>query len=271
MSVEAELAVRCPGYEDLRQTLPRRGDYGRRRLESVRYIAVHHTAGPAAQAWQSIARFHTGTRGWPGIGYHIGIRLGQVAYLGDVSTTRANVWGRNHEVIGIAMTGDYQNVALPHEYVVALRAVVEALDRGLGRQLTVSGHRDLALPGHGTVCPGRFAAAALASARAAPPATTADSVDWRKVVWWLEEAQRRLEREGYWSESSWIAAEYVRDALAKLGLPYDGPAWGDPDWRKVVWSLEESQRRAGRERQTAVASTLGDYVRAAMRRRDGPG
>jgi hypothetical protein len=168
-----------PLYDDLRTSLPsnpggRYGPFRTRPLSGVRYIAVHHTAGPKDQTWQIVAAEHIrptangGRLEAAGIGYHIGIRRGRVSYLGDVSTARANVGDLNHLVVGVCVTGDYTREALDVPDRDALAHVVRVLDTFFGRQLIIAGHG--ALPGQATACPGAPLTAILGALRAAAPA-----------------------------------------------------------------------------------------------------
>jgi hypothetical protein len=221
-------------FEDLRAVLPTGpGTFDQRDARTAPFIVVHHTVGPADQTWHSIATFHTSTREWPGIGYHFGIRLAKVAYLGDVNTIRANVWGRNHEVIGIALTGDYQNVALPNDYVSALQRLVRTLDEFFGHEKQVVGHQQVALAGHGTVCPGVHLMSVLPTIRqiGSPEgeefrqALVAEAARQQRVQLNPGAAiQRLILRDGFWVTShefdfTWGAATYVAQRAER---PSDG-------------------------------------------------
>jgi hypothetical protein len=168
-------------YEDLRTSLPsnpggRHGPFTTRPLSIVKYIAIHHTAGPKTVGWQVIAAEHIrptasgGRLEAAGIGYHVGIRNGRVSYLGDVTTTRANVGGQNHLVIGVCVAGDYTREPLADVDRDALARVVKVMDDFMGRRLTLAGHGALALPGQATACPGPPLTALLPSLRTFAPA-----------------------------------------------------------------------------------------------------
>lgn len=165
-------------FEDLRTSLPsnpggRNGPFLTRPLAGVRWIAVHHTAGPRDTTWQIVAAEHIrplasgGRLEAAGIGYHVGIRRGRVSYLGDVSTSRANVGGQNHLVIGVCVTGDYTREPLADEDRDALARVVRVIDAFMGRQLTLAGHGSL--PGQSTACPGPPLTGLLPSLRTFAP------------------------------------------------------------------------------------------------------
>ncbi len=79
-----------------------------RPMSQVRYLAIHHTAGPDTQTPDDIAAYHVNSRGWGGIGYHFVIdKSGKVFYVGDLTTARANVYNYNHLVIGICLIGSF--------------------------------------------------------------------------------------------------------------------------------------------------------------------
>ena len=144
------------GFDDLRAVLPANpaGTYGpfrRRSLEQVELIAIHHTAGSRAMGWTDVARMHV-ERDFAGIGYHVGIQGGRLAYLGDVETARSNVRGENVRVIGVAVAGHYVERVPEPEDVQALRRAIAVLDRLLGREVALQGHGQI--EGQATACPG---------------------------------------------------------------------------------------------------------------------
>lgn len=163
-ALERYLSASSPGvFDDLRPMLPdvvseHYGSFSQRPLSGIDTIAVHHTAGPKSQTWADIRAFHIGPqRGWAGLAYHIGIRNGRVAYLGDVAKARACVANLNHRVVCIVVTGNYETDILSPADETALRQAVSAVQAwardNIGRPLAVNGHGGL--PGQSTACPGR--------------------------------------------------------------------------------------------------------------------
>lgn len=154
---------------DLRGLLPAREDgrYGpfpARPDDAIRSLVIHHTAGPARQTAEQIARYHVEGRGWAGIGYHfLARRSGVVEYVGDVTTSRANVEGRNPEVVGIACVGDFEaslgegGVTTTPFLLGRLVRLCAALCLMWGRWLKVAGHSELGP----TACPGQRLVARL--------------------------------------------------------------------------------------------------------------
>ena len=108
---------------------------------------------------------HFVTNRWRNIGYHflVSYPQGEVAYIGDVFTARANVAGRNHQAIGICVEGDLVG-EIPPAVIEGVRCAIGEIRaevvRGLGDKgqfvygLPLYGHREFALPSQGTACPG---------------------------------------------------------------------------------------------------------------------
>ena len=150
------------GYQDLRATLPHdpngpNGDFVARPLLGLDILAVHHTAGPRDQTWKAIAETHIRDRGFAGIGYHIGIRQGAVAYLGDVGQGRACCRDMNHRVLCVTLTGNYETMPLDAadaKVLLRVTRVIQGWAQGtVGRKLKVLGHGEVPL--QATACPGR--------------------------------------------------------------------------------------------------------------------
>ena len=194
-------------YADLRPLL--NGSYAIRPLAQIERIIVHHTVGSQAAQWEAIAVDHE-RRGWPGIGYHIGIDgAGNVAYLGDINTHRYHAGDANANSIGVALAGNFDVEYPSAEALWALGAVTGALWRHLGRDIPTVGHCDVGA----TACPGRNLYASLMDwdtpdppdepdLPAPEPSTTplpehetaTDAATLaQKVRWWTEESLRQQE------------------------------------------------------------------------------
>lgn len=146
------------------------------RRTSTRFIAVHHAAAlyPSAAGIddvRSVARYHTQTRGWPGIGYHwclAEITTGGPIGLyrcSDLDTQRAHVAYRNHEAVGVSCLTNFD----VHPGGIPEPRWLEALTEAVGLlraeypDAQVVGHRDIALGpaspdgrDYRTACPGRM-------------------------------------------------------------------------------------------------------------------
>lgn len=173
-------------FEDVRAAMPVHPvmRFSALNTANLKGIAVHHSAGPRDQAPVQIASYHISKPDpFAGIGYHIVIRHGVVYYVGTLATQRAHVAGRNHELAGICVTGDYTQEAPHRDDLDALALTVAALDEVLGRKLPINGHGGWALAGHGTQCPGALTAPAKAI-RDGVPATPPEGVSVRTL--WIE-------------------------------------------------------------------------------------
>lgn len=212
--LEARLGDR---FTDARASMPRHATlrFGQLDITKLRGIAVHHSAGPRDQTPAQIAAYHVGKSDpFAGIGYHFVVRRGHVYYVGDIATQRAHVAGRNDVLLGICVTGDYTQDTPHAEDTTALRDLVAGLDAQIGRALPVDGHGAYALAGHGTACPGALAPIAR-SVRAAAPPGTVPTVDYRKVVWAIEQGVRILEGEGRTVDAGYIRSTYLADAIKR--------------------------------------------------------
>ncbi len=116
---------------------------------------VHHSAVDVDSTSQSIAEYHVGVLGWPGIGYHFVVHWGGIVdWVNDLEAMSYHVAGRNAECIGICIPGNWMRVPPPEAAIVAARRTVDLVRMQLGRDVPVVGHRDITLPGHGSTCPG---------------------------------------------------------------------------------------------------------------------
>ena len=143
-------------FDDIRGKLAQTGQFDPRRLDGINFQVIHHTGdGTTPQTYSNtIATYHVENNGWPAIGYHFLIYGHKVRFVGSLETARANVWGRNAEVIGISVVGNYSSEPPSASALALCKRLCDALDRYLGRILPRVGHRDVALPGHETSCPG---------------------------------------------------------------------------------------------------------------------
>jgi hypothetical protein len=143
-----------PAWNDLRGKLVGSETYARRQLSDIRYIVVHHSGIDVDSTAPSIAQYHVNTKGWPGIAYHFLVHWnGGVDYVGDIETVRYNVAGRNRECLGVCLPGDFSARIPSQQQLDSCLRLVSYL-RWLLPNATVAGHRDLALKGFESECPG---------------------------------------------------------------------------------------------------------------------
>ncbi|MBD3279583.1 MAG: DUF4214 domain-containing protein [Candidatus Pacebacteria bacterium] len=129
-----------------------------RPLAQVRYLVIHHSAGPDTQTPDDIARYHVQNRGWGGVGYHFIItKDGTTYYVGDLTTARAHVYNYNHSALGVCLVGKFMNGKQPsnaqihsaHELASQLFFRTPALTNCDGWE-DLKGHSDFSA----TACPG---------------------------------------------------------------------------------------------------------------------
>jgi N-acetyl-anhydromuramyl-L-alanine amidase AmpD len=142
--------------QDLTEDLPRHSTkrYRMRSLAGIKYLVIHHTGVDADSTPSEIARYHVNVRDWPGIGYHFVVSQdGTIYQTNNLATMAYNVARRNHEVVGICLPGDFNTHPPRKAQIGAARKLLEALRLQLPKTEIV-GHREIALPGHETTCPG---------------------------------------------------------------------------------------------------------------------
>ncbi len=145
---------------DLRTVLPRHPSrrYNRRSLEQIEQIVIHHSAGPSSQTPRDIADYHIGpnhisNQGIPGIAYHFMIdRKAQVFQVNDLETISWHVSGQNTRSIGVCFIGHHDEWEPTEKQMLQLLQLIRYLNRTLGRQLQIAGHRDYA----NKTCPGKY-------------------------------------------------------------------------------------------------------------------
>lgn len=196
-------------YEDLRKTMADRPGFTARPLSGVEALAVHHTASSRQTSWTAVRDGHW-AKGWSGIGYHLGIRMGKVAYLGDVGQRRACVADNNHRLICLVLTGDYTKTKPDPGDLALARRVVKVLDAFMGRKLLLRGHSDFLA----TACPGALLYSEIQGLRSgavvSPPASRPNKA---KIAWFAEDAERRMRAEGLLAEAEYWARVYTAKAL----------------------------------------------------------
>ena len=142
--------------EDLHGVLPIHVSkhYEQRSHDAITTVVLHHTAGSRAISWERIARLHVEDNDWPGIGYHVGIRLYDgvvtVSILNDLETISWHVENSNAPLIGVCLAGNFETTEPTELEVDTVRAVIVGLEAWLGRPLSFVGHRDV----RDTACPG---------------------------------------------------------------------------------------------------------------------
>lgn len=136
------------------------GIYARRGLSEICYVVLHHSGVNSDCSAEGIAGYHVLPHGpegesWPGIGYHFVAHWdGDVERCHDLEVASYNVAGRNRECVGICIPGNWSLRAPPEYALAAARGIVSWVRDQCGWEVPARGHRDLALLGYGTTCPG---------------------------------------------------------------------------------------------------------------------
>lgn len=167
---------------DIRSQLMRGGQFGPMAIGAVEAAVIHHSAGAESVTWESVAAYHVQTRGFYGIGYHVGVRNGQIAYTGDLNEARAHVANENHRYIGICMAGNYETSAPSEANMKALKVAYRAVCEWLGRTVPARSHGAVAPPGY-TQCCGKNLIARLGELQTNPDSGLALSLGkWADVA-----------------------------------------------------------------------------------------
>lgn len=123
-------------------------------------IAVHHTVTRMKEdATEDQERAHIRAidayhlSQWEiGFGYHaILFPSGRAYWCGDPAWGRAHVARRNHELMGLAVVGDFRTQIASPALLQRLEETLAEMD--LEKKLPIAGHQQWNLPGENTECP----------------------------------------------------------------------------------------------------------------------
>lgn len=119
----------------------------------INCIVIHHSASSPETTVEDIRRWHVDGNGWKDIGYHYIIDHKGIVHKARPENHRgAHTKARNSDSIGICVTGNYENIALPklvmESLVLLLKRLCETHKIPAGM---VFGHRDFGK----TACPGK--------------------------------------------------------------------------------------------------------------------
>lgn len=139
---------------DWRGKLPAIGQYKRRDPKGIRFIVIHHSGADYDSSAVEIASYHVGL-GFPSGGYQFSIRWdGTIEQSHDLDVMSYNVAGLNDLVVGICLVGDYTNRTPRKAQLEALVELIPWLEGQLPGAKIV-GHKEIALKGYETECPGQ--------------------------------------------------------------------------------------------------------------------
>lgn len=194
---------------------------GNRPLGYVVGVALHHTVGtmsPGApetaehQVIRAIDQQHL-SNGWGGFGYHYVVFPSARAYWCGWGS-RAHVANRNHELIGVAVHGDLRYRRLSEYEVAAVAECIRDAWRRVGREVEVRGHRDYAVPGWGTECPGDGGIASIPDVVRAAREDDMDEATVRRII---REELGAITRDALGSPDSMVAFRALWRRLQAMG------------------------------------------------------
>lgn len=118
---------------DLIGSLPTRGSYSRRRLTDISVVVLHHSVSYQAdeeRLVRSIADYHVGTHGWPGIGYHECVgRDGTIYLTNELEAVSYHARAVANPIgVGVCLLGDYRTMQVTPAQMDALLAELLRLD-----------------------------------------------------------------------------------------------------------------------------------------------
>lgn len=128
-------------------------------------IAFHHSVSGQTLTPQSteaqerahitaIDNYHVSI-GYGGFAYHAAVFPSGRAYqCGNLDSQRAHVAGRNHELLGVVLVGDFTSELPGMPQLLGTKGVIAEFRAFVGKPLPARGHGQWALPGSPSTCPG---------------------------------------------------------------------------------------------------------------------
>jgi hypothetical protein len=124
-------------------------------------LVIHHSAGASGNV--SVFRNMHKAKGWQDVAYHAVICNGNGGADGLTQAGRseslkgAGVWGNNANRLQVCLVGNFENTKPTRAQCRSLGEWLHRCGRkyDITQSKAVYGHRELALFGHGTACPGK--------------------------------------------------------------------------------------------------------------------
>jgi len=206
-------------YEDLTGSLPRHATlrYAERSVVGIDRMVLHHTEASRATSWQAVAQYHVATNGWPGIGYHLGIRryadqvLVSQLNMPHVQSYHAHAVGNQHG-LAVCIAGKFDTTTPYPDEAEALRLVVAVVRRWAtwAPAMPIVAHGDV--PGNDTTCPGQYLRAILPALNTPPTLHEAilSEAERQQVMQFNPDAslQRRIFADGFVPNSPEFEVSY---------------------------------------------------------------
>lgn len=178
-------------------------------------ICVHHSASSRDTTVGQIKRWHTVGNGWNHCGYHrIITENGAVAHTLSPNKEGYGVYGKNATSLHVCVTGNFEKEFPSPSQVKSLKEELLKLCKKFSLfSWNIYGHKEIALPNHGTLCPGKNLMDILSEIRfelmkelreepkiervgsTEPHAIEPKEIE-REFTWW--------EKVKFWLEKQWI-------------------------------------------------------------------
>ena len=161
--------------------------YGKRDMSGISVITIHHSAAPATQSLETIARYHVSHNGWPGIAYHLVVLAdGRVMQTQDLET-RSYHDAINTDSVGICVLGNFVADDPSEQQIAGLHdAIAWVRDRVPNDHVQTIPHRER---GSSAECPGKLAEF-IAAPKRVPHAGQPEYPHYLKGL--LEEVEAKL-------------------------------------------------------------------------------
>lgn len=135
---------------DVRDAFPEvHGNYDRRDPKTITELIVHHSAtrqptsvDDTFAVAQAIQSYHTGTHGWPAIGYHFVASPQAILWVNGLDVVSAHTLGANERSVGLCLLGNYEHSALEAWMRRTVRAVLTLVQGQTGNQIALYGHAE---------------------------------------------------------------------------------------------------------------------------------
>ena len=144
--------------KDIRDKLPHRYEYPKRKINNIDTIDIHHSATlqknyKGIDTIKSFANHHIYENGWPAIGYHYIIAPNGVVYkTGYANESRWSVGNHNSYTISIMLIGNFTKEAPTEKQHQSALELAKTLENAYHIQ-RVKGHNEF--DGHAfNSCPG---------------------------------------------------------------------------------------------------------------------
>lgn len=196
-------------------------------------LAVHHSVSgqkigeDATEAIELahirvIDQYHVSIN-FGGFGYHACVFPSGRAYqCGDLDSQRAHVAGRNHELLGVVLIGDFSDHLPGAKQQAGLGVVLNEFTAYLGREVPIKGHTDWALAGEPSGCPKRVTELDFEGLMQAP--STGGIADMKWATWADRPESKTFRTYLIWATADGLASRFVPNYEEHQALEESGVA-----------------------------------------------